>query len=44
MPPINLCSLFRQNRVALCRPAGWICLWRRIGNAAPLNRKARAFS
>ena len=27
---------------ALCRPAGWIALWRRIGNLSVLNRMARA--
>jgi len=23
----------------LCRPAGWTCLWRRIGNLSVLNRR-----
>ncbi|MEN9851589.1 MAG: hypothetical protein RL128_1752 [Pseudomonadota bacterium] len=23
----------------LCRPSGWTCLWRRIGNLSVLNRK-----
>jgi hypothetical protein len=27
---------------ALCRPAGWIALWRKIGTLAVLNRKERA--
>ncbi len=27
---------------ALCRPAGWIALWRRIGNLSVLNRMALA--
>ncbi len=44
MPPISLSTLTQHNRTALCRPAGWISLWRRIGNASVLNRKARAFS
>jgi len=26
----------------LCRPAGWIALWRRIGNLSVLNRMVRA--
>ena len=26
---------------ALCRPAGWIALWRTIGNLSVLNRNAR---
>ena len=25
----------------LCRPSGWIALWRRMGNLSVLNRKAR---
>lgn len=25
----------------LCRPAGWVALWRRMGNLSVLNRKAR---
>jgi hypothetical protein len=25
---------------ALCRPAGWIALWRKIGALSVLNRKA----
>jgi len=24
---------------ALCRPAGWIALWRKIGNLSVLNRQ-----
>lgn len=24
----------------LCRPAGWVCLWRRMGNVSVLNRRA----
>jgi hypothetical protein len=27
---------------ALCRPAGWIALWRKIGTLAVLNRKHQA--
>jgi hypothetical protein len=27
---------------ALCRPAGWIALWRKIGTLAVLNRKRQA--
>ncbi len=27
---------------ALCRPAGWIAQWRKIGTMSVLNRKARA--
>jgi len=27
---------------ALCRPAGWIALWRTIGTLSVLNRMARA--
>jgi hypothetical protein len=23
----------------LCRPSGWTCLWRQIGNLSVLNRK-----
>lgn len=44
MPPIKLANLTRQNRLPLCRPAGWVALWRQIGTASVLNRKARAFS
>jgi hypothetical protein len=25
-------------RAPLCRPSGWTCLWRRIGNLSVLNR------
>ncbi len=24
----------------LCRPAGWIALWRRLGNLSVLNRRS----
>jgi hypothetical protein len=27
----------------LCRPAGWIALWRRMGNLSILNQKVRPF-
>jgi len=26
----------------LCRPAGWVCQWRRLGNLSVLNRMGRA--
>ena len=26
----------------LCRPAGWVCQWRRMGNLSVLNRRAGA--
>lgn len=32
----------KATRAPLCRPAGWIALWRRIGNLSVLNRMARA--
>ena len=25
----------------LCRPSGWTCLWRTLGNLSVLNRMAR---
>ena len=28
----------------LCRPAGWVALWRRMGNLSILNRKDRLSS
>ncbi|WGV17432.1 hypothetical protein [Fuscovulum ytuae] len=31
----------RSSRHPLCRPAGWIALWRRIGNLSVQNGKAR---
>ncbi len=31
-----------EARSPLCRPAGWICLWRRLGNCSVLNRRAGA--
>jgi hypothetical protein len=37
-------SIFTKRKAAthpLCRPAGWTCLWRRIGNLSVLNRKTR---
>ena len=27
----------------LCRPCGWIALWRRIGNLSVLNRRLELF-
>ncbi len=27
----------------LCRPSGWIALWRRMGNLSVLDRKTRLF-
>jgi hypothetical protein len=32
----------KATQAPLCRPAGWIALWRRIGNLSVLNRMARA--
>jgi len=28
-----------QSVPPLCRPAGWVCLWRRIGTVSVLNRQ-----
>lgn len=28
----------------LCRPSGWVALWRRMGNLSILNRKPRLLS
>ncbi len=32
----------KATQAPLCRPAGWIALWRRIGNLSVLNRMTRA--
>jgi len=29
------------NLPPLCRPSGWTCLWRTLGNLSVLNRMAR---
>ena len=35
----------RQLRLPpLCRPAGWVALWRRMGNLSVLNRRAALLS
>jgi hypothetical protein len=27
----------------VCRPAGWVAIWRRLGNLSVLNRRATLF-
>jgi hypothetical protein len=27
----------------VCRPAGWVAIWRRMGNLSVLNRERMAF-
>ncbi len=37
-------SIFTKMKAAtnpLCRPSGWTCLWRTLGNLSVLNRMAR---
>ncbi|MEY4304046.1 MAG: hypothetical protein RIT52_221 [Pseudomonadota bacterium] len=37
-------SIFTKIKAAtnpLCRPSGWTCLWRTLGNLSVLNRMAR---
>lgn len=34
-----LLSKVKAARAPLCRPSGWIALWRRIGNLSVLNRR-----
>lgn len=33
----------RTSHRPLCRPAGWACLWRRLGGTSVLARRGGAF-
>ncbi len=37
----DILTKIKAAQAPLCRPAGWIALWRRIGNLSVLNRMAR---
>ncbi|MEY3960746.1 MAG: hypothetical protein RIR14_1400 [Pseudomonadota bacterium] len=34
----GICAKMNAASLPLCRPAGWVALWRRLGNLSVLNR------
>jgi len=36
--------LLPAHSLPLCRPAGWVALWRRLAQCANLNRRIATFS